>query len=185
MLTILSGISQSLVSNHGNDFLLVMPPFGGKLQEHLLLPWLFCPARQTPFLSYPIRIAFICLQFGLTQAPAAQPRTCLMGQLLSMSIALTISTLPLLPTWFKQALATSLAIGLMTRCGLTHPPAGASAFLFSSGMFGISHMILLLCGNVLAIFLGSVINNMSEKRQYPTYYAMGLNVKDAVAYLRQ
>ena len=30
MLTILSGISHSLVSNHGKDFLLLMPPFGGK-----------------------------------------------------------------------------------------------------------------------------------------------------------
>jgi CBS-domain-containing membrane protein len=98
---------------------------------------------------------------------------------------LTISILPFIPTWFKQAFATSLAIGVMTRCGVTHPPAGASAFLFASGHYGITHMILLLIGNVLAIGLGSVINNLSEKRQYPTYYAMSLNPKSAIAYLKQ
>ena len=128
--------------------------------------------------------AFICLQFGLTQAPAAQPRTCLLGQLLSTTIALTISILPYLPVWFKQALGTSLAIGVMTRCGATHPPAGAAAFLFASGKYGLSHMLLLLCGNVLAIFVGAIINNISERRQYPTYYAMSLNLKDAIAYLK-
>lgn len=157
LLALLSGISHSMVTNHGPDFLLLMPPFG----------------------------AFVCLQFGLTQAPAAQPRNCLIGQTLSIFIALTVSILPFLPIWLKQALATSMAIGVMTRCGVTHPPAGASAFLFASGQFGITHFLLLLGGNMIAILVGSVLNNTSEKRQYPTYYAMGLNPKDMIEYLNQ
>jgi CBS-domain-containing membrane protein len=131
------------------------------------------------------KTAFICLQFGLTAAPAAQPRTCLVGQALSISIALTVSLLPFLPTWLKQSLGTSLAIAVMTRCGVTHPPAGASAFLFASGLYGITHFVLLLAANFIAIFFGIVTNNLSEKRQYPTYYAIGLNPKDMVAYLTQ
>ena len=49
----------------------------------------------------------------------------------------------------------------------------------------MNHFFILLAANVLAIFLGVVINNMSEKRQYPTYYAMGLNPKDMWAYLKR
>ncbi|CAB9527620.1 HPP family [Seminavis robusta] len=157
LLTLPAGIGHSLVTSYGSNYLLLMPPFG----------------------------AFICLQFGLTQAPAAQPRSCLLGQLLSVSIALIISVIPLLPVWFKQVLGTSLAIGAMTRCGITHPPAGASAFLFSSGTYGMTHFVLLLAGNVLAIIVGSIINNTSEKRQYPTYIAMGCNPKDAYEYLKR
>ena len=73
----------------------------------------------------------------------------------------------------------------MTRCGVTHPPAGASAFIFASGQYGLTHVVILLIGNIIAIVLGSVLNNISDKRQYPTYYAMGLDPRDMVAYLKK
>lgn len=157
LLTFLSAFNEMLLLKHGKEYLLLMPPMG----------------------------AFICLQFALTQAPAAQPRNCLAGQVLSISIALACSILPFLPIWSKQALGTALALGAMARTGLTHPPAGASAFLFASGQYGMTHLAVLLVANILTIFLGSVINNMSEKRQYPTYYAMGLNPRDMIAYLKK
>lgn len=156
-LLLLGSIGHALLKNHGRENLLIMPPFA----------------------------ALVTLQFALTQAPAAQPRNCLVGQGLSVSIAMFVSYLPFFPVFFRQALATAISIGVMARCGVTHPPAGASAFLFASGLFGIRHMLLLLLGNLVAIVVGAVVNNTSEKRQYPTYIAMGLNPADMVAYLKR
>jgi CBS-domain-containing membrane protein len=109
----------------------------------------------------------------------------LIGQVLSVSIALMVASIPGMVIWVRQALATSLSIAVMARCGVIHPPAGAAALLFASGDFGIVHMVLLLLGNVVAIVIGALINNLSEKRQYPTYIAMGLNPKSMVEYLKR
>lgn len=102
-----------------------------------------------------------------------------------MSIALVVASIPGMVIWVRQALATSLSIAVMARCGVLHPPAGAAALVFASGNFGIVHMIVLLLGNMIAIVIGAFINNLSEKRQYPTYIAMGLNPKSMIKYLKQ
>jgi len=54
------------------------------------------------------------------------------------------------------------------RLGLIHPPAGATSVVFSYERHGIEDMILFLIGNVIAVVTAVTINNMSEKRQYPT-----------------
>ncbi len=56
----------------------------------------------------------------------------------------------------------------MVRLGLTHPPAGATAFLFCTREYHWGNMAFLLVANIIAIGTATLINNLSDKRQYPT-----------------
>ena len=116
--------------------------------------------------------ALMTLQYNLTAAPASQPRNAILGQTISLCIALGI-TYTGLDSTIRQALATALSIMLMARLGITHPPAGAAALIFSGGGYSWAHFGIMLAGNVLAIFLASIFNNANQKRQYPTFWGFG------------
>ena len=112
------------------------------------------------------------LQFSLTAAPASQPRNIIIGQILSLIIAQGIGQAKHLDLWFRQTISTSLAIGLMAKLGVTHPPAGAAALFFSGGNSSWAQLFLMLVGNVIAIVCATLINNWSDKRQYPTFWGL-------------
>mmetsp|Transcript_1636 Transcript_1636/g.2987 ORF Transcript_1636/g.2987 Transcript_1636/m.2987 type:complete len:305 (+) Transcript_1636:946-1860(+) len=116
--------------------------------------------------------ALMTLQYSLTAAPASQPRNAILGQVISLSIALGM-TYTSLATNVRKALATALAIMCMARLGVTHPPAGAAALLFAGGQYSWGHMGIMLAGNILAIFSATLINDMNVKRQYPTFWGFG------------
>jgi len=117
--------------------------------------------------------ALMTLQFGLTAAPASQPRNCVLGQLFSLTVALVFVYIDGMSGWLRQCLATSISIGGMMKLGIVHPPAGATAFIFSGGGFGWPSMASMLLGNLLAIACATLINNWNEKRQYPTFWGFG------------
>lgn len=54
------------------------------------------------------------------------------------------------------------------RFGVIHPPAAAAAMVFASGNKTWAHMGIFLVAVCLSIVMSVTINNMSEKRQYPT-----------------
>lgn len=110
------------------------------------------------------------LQFGLTAAPASQPRNAILGQSFALLIAYGIGQSTQLEPWLQQTLATSLAIGVMVKCGVTHPPAGAAAVLFSTGKYSWPQIGTMLVGNTVAIACATFINNLSEQRNYPTFW---------------
>jgi len=110
--------------------------------------------------------------FGLTGAPATQPRNAIVGQALSISIALAINYIDSLDPWIKQSLGTALAVGAMVKLGVTHPPAGGAAIVFSSSRMSWINMAYMLAGNVIAIASCTFINNLSDKRQYPTFWGL-------------
>ena len=110
------------------------------------------------------------LHYGLTSAPASQPRNAIVGQTLGLSIAHLIGTYLEVELWLRQSLATALAIGVMVKCGVIHPPAGAAAVVFSSGKMSWIQVGMMLFGNVLAILSSTLINNWSDKRQFPTFW---------------
>ena len=115
--------------------------------------------------------AFMTLLYGLTAAPASQPRNALVGQGISMSIAIGISKLPI-EAWVQQSLATSLAVTCMVKLGITHPPAGAAALLFATGNHGWYSALACLVGNVLAVGAATLINDINLERQYPTFWGI-------------
>lgn len=151
-LLILTRINVSLIAAFGNDFGIIMGPFG----------------------------ALLTLQYGLTAAPASQPRNAVVGQAVSLIIAQCIGkyTDPL-EIWAKQSIATALSIALMAKLGVIHPPAGAGALLFAAGKFHWNQVGIMLMANCVAIVCATFFNNWSSKRQYPTFWGIGF-VYDAM-----
>jgi CBS-domain-containing membrane protein len=115
----------------------------------------------------------VTLLYGLTAAPASQPRNVILGQTVSLAISLAVSYIDSMEIWMRQSLATALAVTCMVKLGITHPPAGASALIFSSGLLDWTHMLMMIVGNVIAILAATLINNISNKRQYPMYWGAG------------
>jgi hypothetical protein len=116
--------------------------------------------------------ALVTLQFGLTGAPAAQPRQAIYGELIVLPISILINSVPhyILPSWIEIALAPAIGIGVMQYLGLTHPPAGAAAIVFSHLDYGWVHLLLFEAGVVISVLASTIVNNLNEKRQYPTYW---------------
>jgi len=71
------------------------------------------------------------------------------GQVVSLTIAILIGSIPSLPLWIRQSLATSLAVTVMVKMGWTHPPAGAAALIFSSGTLGWLNALFMIIGNMV------------------------------------
>lgn len=145
-------LNTHMVSNHGRDRLVVLGPFG----------------------------ALVTLLFGLTAAPASQPRNAMLGQSVSIGIVLLLQYIP---GWeemqleWRASLSTALAVAAMVRLGLTHPPAGAAAFLFALApkVLRGSHLGVLLLCNLICIGMATVLNNLSDRRQYPTFWGFPLD----------
>ena len=150
-----------------------------------------------PLLSW--LLPAVTLQYGLTQAPASQPRNILYGQIVSLSFALAINLFVSAETWVRVPLTTSLAIATMCKLGITHPPAGGELGFFLSflhvsppladspfldtaaaAIFALSdqsataqfaYFGLMLLGNIIAILTAVLISNLNDKSHYPMYYA--------------
>jgi len=108
-------------------------------------------------------------------APVAQPRNIIFGQCLATTIALLFSLVSedYLSRSLRISLATATAIAAKVLLGIAHPPAGATALIVSSGGFDWTVLLGVIVSNTIAIVLSTAINNISEKRQYPTYYRVG------------
>ena len=119
------------------------------------------------------------LQYGLTAAPAAQPFNAIVGQVVSLAIAQGIGQIDddNLEPWLKMPIATSLAIAVMVKLGVTHPPAGAAALLFASGRNSWAMVGIMILANFIAIATATIINNASQRRQYPTFWGLGFVAK--------
>ena len=114
--------------------------------------------------------ALLALQFGLTAAAAAQPKTILVGQILSIVTALVVAEIPTsyLEVWTKQSLACAIAVLLMAKTSIVSPPAAANAFVFADGTWQWTSLLTALVGSIIAILYSVLINNLSAKRQYPS-----------------
>lgn len=151
-LLILTTFNDGLVNTYGPEYSLVLGPFG----------------------------AFTTLLYSLTSAPASQPRNAILGQFVSLMIAYGFGRSNL-PAYMQSSFATAISIALLAKMGLTHPPAGAAAMIFSTGNQGLPQVATMLVGNVVAILCGTIFNNLSRKRQYPTFWASGIGlIKDSV-----
>jgi len=138
------------------------------------------PELPRPFLA-PFS-AVMTLQYGLTAAPASQPRNIIHGHAVACAMVISLSHLlrfqDNLPPWFSVPILTSLSIATMTGLGITHPPAGAAAWLFAVEAANINTSMIdlwkmyagMMVGNIIVILTSIVINNISEHRQYPIYW---------------
>ena len=76
----------------------------------------------------------------------------------------------ILATWLRRAVGPAVGIGAMVKCGLTHPPAGAHAVLYASGKYNFGFYALVVLSTIISVIPATVVNNLSIKRQYPTYW---------------
>lgn len=125
--------------------------------------------------------ALTTLQYNLTAAPASQPRNAILGQIFAITVANCIAYIKQLPKWLKPVIAPAIVIPGMARLGITHPPAGAAAVVFAAGKpMRWDLMGVFLIGVCVAIFNAVVINNLSDKRQYPTSWPLLKKAKKIV-----
>ena len=120
--------------------------------------------------------ALVTLQYALTAAPASQPRNTILGLAVAGGSAMLFTYIPesVLPLWIREVVASTVAIGLMVKCGFAHPPGGALAVLIASGKYNWTMYGFTLVGAVLSMLPAVIVNNLSNKRQYPTYWGFVL-----------
>jgi hypothetical protein len=118
------------------------------------------------------------LEYHTIDSPLAQPRSAILGQLISSIVGISITKLFLLSPHFDSlrflsgALSVGVASALMGVTKTVHPPAGATALLCSTtpaieelGWFLIP---LVLIGSALLVAVGCVLNNI--QRTFPVFW---------------
>lgn len=116
--------------------------------------------------------ALMTLQYGLTAAPASQPRNVVLGQIVAGAVSMSFTYIPddIIAPWLRQAIAPAFAIGAMVKLGIPHPPAGAHSVIYAAGNHSwVFYALVVLCSAV-SVIPATIINNISEKRQYPIYW---------------
>jgi hypothetical protein len=130
---------------------------------------------------------FVIVSFGATavlvycvpESKLCQPRNFLAGQLIGavigVAIRLAFDGNSSYWTFLAGPLATAIAILLMQLTRTTHPPGGGTALAIglmptlSNVAAGL--LIATVClGSVIFLLLGIIINNLSPKRRFPTFW---------------
>jgi CBS-domain-containing membrane protein len=110
------------------------------------------------------------LLFGYPDSPFSQPRNIVFGHTMSTLVGLII-LYSLGVHWWSMSLAVSLAIILMMRFGVMHPPAGSNpliVFLLQpSWKFALNPT---LEGALVLVILGLLLINLRPNKQYPKYW---------------
>jgi CBS-domain-containing membrane protein len=129
------------------------------------------------------------LVFGVIEAPLAQPRNVVIGQLVSAVLAIGITKLWVLgypdyvdhldntgfytPSFVNGALCMSLALLGQMVLGAVHPPGGATALAAATDPVIVTlswHYIpVVLVSSVVMLAWALVINNVGRRR-YPMYW---------------
>jgi hypothetical protein len=115
--------------------------------------------------------ALTTLLFGLTSAPASQPRNTIYGSTIAGCIGMAVGVIPMTYVSLRMSIAGSFSIALMTRLGVTHPPGGALAVILSMHNFDWVAFLLYLVGATIAILIATLINNLNVRRTYPQYWS--------------
>ncbi|WP_309122501.1 HPP family protein [Paenibacillus sp.] len=134
-----------------------------------LLAWL-TDATQSAWMMAPFGASCV-LAFGVWDAPLSQPRNIVGGHLLSTFVGLILLKLFGNDPWVI-ALAVGLSVALMHLTRTTHPPAGADPIVVI--MEGSPWLFLLtpvLAGSLAIVLTALVINNLDQRRKYPTFWA--------------
>ena len=113
--------------------------------------------------------AMMTLLYALPSAPASQPRNVIMGEAIAGAVSMSLSYLPM-SQWLRRAVCPSLGIAAMTALGVTHPPAGAHATIWADGNHDWKFYAIVVLCSAVSVIPATIINNMSLKRQYPTYW---------------
>ena len=116
--------------------------------------------------------ALMTLLYGLSSAPASQPRNVILGQVVAGAVSLSFTYIPdsVMSTWMRRAIGPAVAITTMVKLGIPHPPAGAHSVIYASGLYGWKFYFLVVLSSIISVAPATMVNNLSQKRQYPTFW---------------
>ena len=116
--------------------------------------------------------ALMTLLYGLSSAPASQPRNVILGQAVAGAISMSFTYIPesIMSTWMRRAVGPAFAITTMVKLGIPHPPAGAHSVIYASGLYGWKFYFLVVLASIVSVAPATIVNNLSQKRQYPTFW---------------
>lgn len=137
------------------------------------------------YFSLPLLIApfgaSVVLLFSVYDSPLAQPRNTVLGHVMSGAIGAAAALLHI--AYFASggeekyvliAISVAVSIFAMQILRLTHPPAGATAFLASTAVTDASSlvwfMIPVAAGALILVAVAIAFNNAIPKRRYPVYW---------------
>jgi len=145
------------------------------------------PDKSFPYVVMsPMFASLATLIYGAPASPFGQPKMCLVGHIIGVSVAVTMdyfcnpdkfpATGWLLPQWLGVTLVPCVSIAIMQATGTVNPPSAAAATIYITGgkvMKEWGWMAVLMpnvVGNVVMISVGLIINNLSSKRKYPQFW---------------
>lgn len=135
-----------------------------------------------PLLLAPFGASAVLL-FSVYDSPLAQPRNTIIGHVASALIGGLFAILHL--TYFKTgilgtegyiwiAMAVSVSIFVMQAARITHPPAGATAFIASTSVVSIDSLVAFMvpvaAGALILVATAIAFNNAIPSRKYPSYW---------------
>lgn len=116
--------------------------------------------------------ALMTVVYGLSPAPASQPRSIILGQGISVLIAMGCSQIEGgTNVHIRTSLAVALAASSMGYLGITHPPGSSVAVAFSKHSNLEWRQFGFLClSNCIVVVIAATFNNLNSKKLYPTYW---------------
>jgi CBS-domain-containing membrane protein len=134
----------------------------------------------TPWIIAPFGATCVLL-FALSGSPLAQPRSVVLGHLVSALSGLIFINL-FGDSTMIMALSVGCAIAAMQVLRVTHAPAGANPLvIFMSGVYNWDFLIApVLIGAVTLVVVALILNNLRSGDKYPAYWIGSCPTKSAV-----
>ena len=120
----------------------------------------------------------ISILYTLTSAPSGQPRTVILGRLISIAVGMTLSYIPVVANtplfYMRMSLTIALSSSLMARFRVSHPPGAVLALSFLQYQWHerrsyVQIGVLLLQDSLLCV-IAAIFVNLNNSRSYPTYW---------------
>lgn len=90
------------------------------------------------------------------------------AQIIAISTCSVLHRFESLNRFQRAALAPTIVNTVTAKLGIIHPPSGAAAAVFAYQKFSQVDELLFLLGVVISTFIAVIINNLSDRRQYPS-----------------
>ena len=139
----------------------------------------FGPAMRLRFEPGQIASATVMV-YVLTGSPAAQPRSILLGRLLSFVVGICFGYIPItgrhgtILRWTRTAGAVSVSTALMGKFGIAHPPGGGLALIAMIYKWDeiktYQKIGILILQDCIFVILASVLINTYTSMNYPIYW---------------
>jgi len=125
--------------------------------------------------------------YALTASPAAQPRSIMLGHVISMCVGMCFAHIPgddpnlgkgdpfdSPLDWVRLSGSVSISTALMAMFGVAHPPGGAISLIFLrykwSEWESYKKFVVILFQDIVLIAIAAILSNLHPAKSYPTYW---------------